>query len=396
MKDKIFSNFYLAKEKKNLFLDSPSKAFIQFSTYRYNLISGENESTDVSSFLDQLKDFKMKDTFDLPTVFHLFYELGEVVKNEKDLPKGPLAIFIEYKEYKLEKLKNDPSSFKLSLKLIQKLNKVEYTKRFRLVNKHLLEGDCYQVNLTSRFRLEHNLNESRIEELIPSLWKDSKGIGAYAHGTYIEHLKTFYLSNSPECLFQILNRQGELFLRTMPIKGTVNYNEKSDDLNEKWKALVSSKKDEGELNMITDLLRNDLTQVELKPTEILTKKWPLKVPGILHQMSILEVPLSKNASLKEIVESLFPGGSITGAPKKRVMQIIKSLESEKRGFYCGSTVLLFKNLKTASINIRSCELNLKSAEASYGAGGGVTLLSNANDEYEESLQKLESFLLFTK
>ena len=88
---------------------------------------------------------------------------------------------------------------------------------------------------------------------------------------------------------------------------------------------------------------------------------------------------------------MFPGGSITGAPKKRTMEIIWELEGRRRGMYTGSTVVLHKNLKAASLNIRSAEINYINKKLSYNAGGGITLLSKADLEYSEMIAKWDSF-----
>ena len=125
----------------------------------------------------------------------------------------------------------------------------------------------------------------------------------------------------------------------MPIKGSVKI---KGDVKKAWKKLKESMKDKGELNMITDLLRNDLSRIE-KPISKVRKKYvPLLVPGIIHQYSIIDVDLSYKITLLKIIKSLFPGGSITGAPKRRVYQILGSLEKNRRGFYCGSTILLLR------------------------------------------------------
>ncbi|MDH5414612.1 MAG: chorismate-binding protein, partial [Flavobacteriaceae bacterium] len=84
---------------------------------------------------------------------------------------------------------------------------------------------------------------------------------------------------------------------------------------------------------------------------------------------------------------------ITGAPKKNVMRLIKQIEKKNRGFYCGSTVFCFKRAMTASINIRSAEIDFIQDEIKYGSGGGITLESQAEAEYDEILAKLKSFLL---
>ena len=95
----------------------------------------------------------------------------------------------------------------------------------------------------------------------------------------------------------------------------------------------------------------------------------------------------------QIIRGLFPGGSITGAPKKRVMDLLYSLESEQsRGFYCGSTIILHESLLASSINIRSAEVFFEKRLLKYSSGSGLTLLSNALEEYEELKLKEQSFI----
>ena len=144
--------------------------------------------------------------------------------------------------------------------------------------------------------------------------------------------------------------------------------------------------------MITDLLRNDLNNIELPVAKVIKKKAPLLAPGILHQMSLLQVDVSSSVSLGQIVQALFPGGSITGAPKKRVLQILHKLEESPRGIYCGSTILMYRGRCDASINIRTAFIDFEQGELIYGAGGGITLLSDPRDEFQEMLVKKDSFI----
>ncbi|MDC1175497.1 chorismate-binding protein, partial [Bacteriovoracaceae bacterium] len=89
--------------------------------------------------------------------------------------------------------------------------------------------------------------------------------------------------------------------------------------------------------------------------------------------------------------SLFPGGSITGAPKKRVMKILNSIEHSSRQFYCGSTFLNYGGVRSASINIRSAMIDVTTKKLTYHAGGGITVKSSVEGEYEEMLSKVQSF-----
>jgi anthranilate/para-aminobenzoate synthase component I len=198
------------------------------------------------------------------------------------------------------------------------------------------------------------------------------------------------LSNSPECLFQYRNQ--EVF--TMPIKGTMKRNKGS--WKTLWQKMLEDPKEEGELLMITDLLKNDLNRLDTPVAKVIKLRAPLIVPGLLHQYSLISVKLKNQISLSSTLKKLFPGGSITGAPKKRVMEIIPQVERFNRGLYCGSTLLCIGDKKAASINIRTATINLEERVWRYGAGSGVTLLSRPVDEFKEMEQKVESFLKLLK
>ena len=148
--------------------------------------------------------------------------------------------------------------------------------------------------------------------------------------------------------------------------------------------------------MITDLMRNDLTKITLNPARVVSRSLPLIVPGVVHQYSRIRAQVDEKTTLKRILKCLFPGGSISGAPKSRVLDLITKIESGPRGFYCGSTILLHQGKLSASINIRSAEVNHSTSEVSYGSGGGITLRSKAEEEFDEIYAKLNSFVLLTR
>ena len=182
---------------------------------------------------------------------------------------------------------------------------------------------------------------------------------------------------------------------SMPIKGTMAIQDLGE-FQKKWKELLKCKKNQAELDMITDLLRNDLSSLELPRAIVEKRKSALIVHKILHQYSKIKVELSSEISLSHFIQCLFPGGSITGAPKQRVCELIEEIEKTPRGFYCGSTIIISskenRNYHAASINIRSADINLKTGELVYGAGGGITLRSRDRDEFHEMELKVESFM----
>ncbi len=198
-----------------------------------------------------------------------------------------------------------------------------------------------------------------------------------------------FLSNSPECLFQYEKNH----IITMPIKGTLK---RGEDWKKSWKEMLASAKEESELLMITDLLKNDLNRLDQPTAEVKKLRAPLLVPGLLHQYSLISLKLKNKVSLAQTIFALFPGGSITGAPKKRVMEIIQDVERYQRGIYCGSTILCYGPKKVANINIRTATLNVSERIWRYAAGGGITLLSKNSDEFKEMESKVSSFLTLIK
>ncbi len=386
--EESFSSFYLYNEHKELFCSKPKTLFLQYKNHRINLLSGKKIEKDISYFFKDLERYKCHGEVDEPIVIHFFYELGFYCCDLLNLidESAPLAIFCEYTEVEKRNLPKVHSFKHCDFVPLTTPSEKKYKEQFKRVYSELLEGNCYQVNLTmpTVFRLSRRLS---VAEYFSALWDDPMKVSAYAHGSYIHALDQLFLSNSPECLFQI----NEDIISSMPIKGTVKVDSDSER-TKAWDELKGSRKDRGELYMITDLIRNDLCRMTLNPAIVKSKRKPLHVPGLVHQFSVVESTLPKELSIADVIKAIFPGGSITGAPKKRVMEIIDGVEQTRRGFYCGSTLLLYKNIKTASINIRSIDVDFTANEITYGSGGGVTLESNASDEFSELLAKIKSFL----
>lgn len=377
----IFSRFRWNKSKF-LELSQPKSAYIYYRTTRLNLLTGYPEVYPFKLFLKRLEDIKIQDQFKTPTVFHFYYELGLILQGlgHSVNDEAPLAIEIEYTK---KSFKNKPKTKidSVPLKTLERPSWSEYKEAFSHIQEELLAGNCYQVNLTYPFDFE-------TEEIIDprdvcDYFFASDELSAFAHATFLGD--EMILSNSPECLFQY--KKNEIF--TMPIKGTMKRgkNWKSD-----WAKMMADTKEEGELNMITDLLRNDLNRLEKPQAKVIKTRAPLLVPGLLHQYSLVSVKIKNPLSLLKTLECIFPGGSVTGAPKKRVMEIIQNTERYSRGIYCGSTLLCIDDKKVASINIRTAALSIGDRIWRYGAGGGITLLSKATSEFQEMESKVASFL----
>lgn len=378
----LFSLFNLRDTDKLLYLAKAKYAFAIYKDRRVSLLDDIVKDDGIEFLKFELKKNKISSVNKNPKVFHLYYELGEIFENPNLLkPNDLLAIIISYEDSNLVK-NNFKVSREIVLKSSEAISKKAYRLKFQKVQSNLNKGNCYQLNLTNQFIFKFNKSSTHFD-FINRFFSQKESLSAYAHATYIEKLDKLILSNSPECLFSIVKDE----IITMPIKGTTKQDRKS------WERLLKSPKEQAELFMITDLMRNDLTRIALTPSEVVFKKAKLVVPKIWHQYSQVKTKLPKDTTMLEIVSKIFPGGSITGAPKSKAISLLKDIEGKSRGVYCGSTILLHKSLKAASINIRTADIDFVKRELMYGSGGGVTLLSKTNSEYEEMFLKLESFLL---
>lgn len=362
-------------------LSSPHKVLKIYSDKILNLLTNIETSDDGLSYLENYLAKKKCDSFgDNLWVVHTFYELGYAWNKLKNpYPDQPIAIILEFdKKESINPQDLHSSAFTIDWSLPER---EEYFKAFSIGLDHLKRGDCYQYNLT--FPFFGKMKNASAINLISSLWSLPERCGEFASFSLIED--DFYFSNSPECLFE-WDSSGTLESR--PIKGTI-YSKEGDD-EKAWDLLRNCKKNESELFMITDLLRNDMNRIDKAVVEVVEKKAPLKVPGLIHSYSHLRVNLSHEISLLDIMKSLFPGGSITGAPKIRVMEIIHDLEKSPRGFYCGSTLSRKGDKIVGSINIRSGVGNISEGQITYQAGGGITFESEVDAEYQEMLDKFSS------
>ena len=364
---------------------NPKYAFAYYRNHRINLLTGEKNSWDFNFWIEENRKKILDKKNSSFQVIHLFYELGFLIEGELQLlnDEDLLAIDIEFSDFKKILLEKSPQ-IKLTLKNRPSFD--YYKKAFDQGYEELVKGNCYQFNLTFPYEYQFESIYNPLD-FVFSLWREPSSRGAFASATYIPYFEKLFLSNSPECLFQHKNH----ILSTMPIKGTLKRLE-NENWKPLWKKLTSDKKSQAELYMITDLLRNDLSRIEFPRAQIVKKKFPKLVPGLLHQYSQVDVELSDRVNLWQVIEKVFPGGSITGAPKVRAMKLIHKLEERERGFYCGSTVILYGAMKSASLNIRSSVVDFKRCTLHYQAGGGITLLSQVEDEFQEMTYKHDSFI----
>ena len=256
-----------------------------------------------------------------------------------------------------------------------------YAAAFGKVQAYIQAGDCYQVNLAQRFRSHYTgspLNAYlRLRENTRSPF-----------AAYYSHMQGDVLCFSPERFLKV--SEGNVL--TQPIKGT---RPRSDDPKiDKAKAreLENSEKDKAENLMIVDLLRNDLGTLCNTGSVQVESLFELKsFSNVHHLVSTISGKLAPEHSPLALLRNCFPGGSITGAPKKRAMEIIAELEPDGRSVYCGSIAYLsFDGQMDSNITIRT--LFCQSGTIDCWAGGGLVADSVCEEEYQECFDKINNII----
>jgi para-aminobenzoate synthetase component 1 len=245
------------------------------------------------------------------------------------------------------------------------------------VREYIVAGDIFQANLSQRFQAP--LREPAFE-----LYRRLRGRNPAPFAAYLAFEGVTVLSASPE-RFLRLDPDGQV--ETRPIKGTRPRGLGPMHDAALGRALAESVKDRAENVMIVDLLRNDLSRICRPGTVRVPELFALEQhPTVHHLVSTVLGDLEPAADAVDLIRAAFPGGSITGAPKVRAMEIIAELEPTRRGVYCGSIgYLSATGAMDTSIVIRT--FVLRDGELYFQAGGGIVADSDAELEYRETLDK---------
>lgn len=252
----------------------------------------------------------------------------------------------------------------------------EYKAAIEHIHHHIRQGDTYQVNYT--VQLQQNLTAD------PFAIYNRLVVEQNAHyNAFIQHDDVSIISISPELFFK---KDGDK-LTTRPMKGTTNrgLTTETDLAQARW--LAQDQKNRSENMMIVDLLRNDMNRISKIGSEDVKSLCQVEQYSTVWQMtSTIETQLLTNRSLCDVFQALFPCGSITGAPKIATMEIIKKVEKQPRGVYCGAIGILVPQ-GPSIFNVAIRTLQMVETKAIYGVGGGITWDSNWESEYEETKQK---------
>jgi para-aminobenzoate synthetase component I len=276
----------------------------------------------------------------------------------------------------------DTASFKLTGPFNANLSASDYRAAFNRIQAYIQAGDCYQVNFAQRFQAQYQGDPwaayCALRSACPTPFS---GYQALPDGNAL-------LSLSPERFVRVSDRQVE----TRPIKGTRPRGVDAAQDNAYADELLASAKDRAENLMIVDLLRNDLGRTcrigSVRVPELFSLE---SYPNVHHLVSSVTGELAVDKDALDLIAGSFPGGSITGAPKIRAMQIIDELEPTRRALYCGSLIYLdVRGEMDSSIAIRS--LLAKDGQISCWGGGGIVADSDCEAEYQESMTKVRVLL----
>lgn len=274
-----------------------------------------------------------------------------------------------------------PKQFELMENFRSNLSFQQYSEGFRRIAGYLEAGDCYQVNYARRYQAAYQGDE----------WQAYLKLRAITDGSFSGFMqKKGYalLSFSPERFIQVKGGQVE----TRPIKGTSPRNANPKQDQQYAQQLRNSVKDRAENLMIVDLMRNDISRNCALGSVEVTELFDIEsYSNVHHMVSTIRGQLAEGKTALQLLRDCFPGGSITGAPKTRAMQIIEELEPHRRNFYCGSLGYLdFNGNMDTSIAIRT--LIAHNNQLYCWGGGAIVADSNVDDEYRESCIKVSNLL----
>ncbi|TYQ15796.1 UNVERIFIED_CONTAM: aminodeoxychorismate synthase subunit I [Acetivibrio alkalicellulosi] len=349
-------------------------------------------SYDLCEVIEELPSLS-KEHYDIPHMMFGFYNSAIIIDHDhsdiyislvnkgrkqkdqthlkKEINSMINRIRTSHRDYKIKRQINEITQI-----LDSEFTKEEYCELVQKAREYIRNGDIFQVNLSQRFRTRLTNEPYRIYENL-------RRLSPAPFSSYISFEDIAVLSSSPERFIKV--EKG--IVQSRPIKGTRPRGRDIIEDNNLKKDLLNSHKDRAELTMIVDLVRNDLGRVcEIGSVKVEKLFEIEEYANVFHLVSTITGKLKKDAHVVDCLKAAFPGGSITGAPKIRSMEIIDELEPCKRGIYTGSIGYIgFDGNSDFNIAIRT--ITIKDGDAFYNVGGGIVWDSVPKKEYQETLDK---------
>jgi len=342
----------------------------------FALLYDENKTQVGHSPVKKIKNIPEKQDFEKNCNTIIGYLSYPNPKLKNKIPDSQFFGYSKMQTLKKVGIKEIEGFYKSYGKLEHSVTRAQYIKKIKEVKKLLAEGEIYQLNYAIRF--QKKFEGSSYALFLRLIKENPTQFSAFLNcGDYQ------IISNSPERLFRVK----EDTIITQPIKGTTTKKGGKRTLE----IFLDSKKERAELDMITDLARNDVGRICKYRTLNLNKERELmELKNLYHTYSEVEGEIASGVKNKEVIKAMFPGGSITGCPKKRAMEYIEKLEKLPRNIFTGSIVIAESNYIDSNICIRTALV--KDGMIEYWAGGGIVADSDPESEYEECLLKAEKFL----
>ena len=322
--------------------------------------------------LCNLLNIKIKNQKKINFYKGIFYKPETIIKIQKDI-----KVISTIKKFKFKNSFNDTqilSSFKLNI------DYKKYNKIFKFFSKKIRQGETYQIKICTKYK-----NKSKINP-INFFWKLMK-VNAAPESFMIRDKDYSIVSCSPETL---INKIGDQIV-TKPIAGTLKKQNKNN-ISKALNFFKNNNKETKEHNMIVDMERNDLSRICIPGSvKILKEKFVEEYKHLFHYVTSIQGTLKKKITIKEIIKSMMPGGSVIGCPKIRTLELLNNQEKEDRNIFTGSFgYIKFNQDMRFNIIIRSILNYKKTSEIS--AASGVVLDSSSKKEFNENFIKAKSLL----
>ncbi|WP_405341594.1 chorismate-binding protein [Fibrobacter sp.] len=326
------------------------------------------EPSEVQAALDKIESLKRKGLY---LVGYMRYDLKRAADNL------PLVYFEAFETF--TPFKQKTPDYKIGTIVTPNITSEEYAEKIAYIKKQIKNGITYEVNYTYPSTLKTNASEL---DLYHFLLQNQ----ATPYNAFLQNKYETILSFSPELFFTLKGNR----ILTKPMKGTIRRGKDPTEDEELKSFLYNDLKNRTENIMIVDLLRNDLGRISKPGTVRADKLFDIEQHKTLFQMtSEISSELKEGTTLNDIVEAIYPCGSITGAPKISTMNVIADTEPCARGVYCGAIGYIYEDEVIFSVPIRILQKKKGEINYRYDAGSAITWSSTAENEWEETLTKAQ-------